>query len=37
MLIDEDGAISVDFGIRGVPESFLCAPDRTVVSRSSEA
>ena len=33
MLIDEDGAISVDFGVRGVPESFLVAPDGTVVSK----
>lgn len=33
MVIDDAGAISVDFGVRGVPESFLIAPDGTVVTK----
>ena len=33
MLVDDAGAISVDFGVRGVPESFLVAPDGTVVAK----
>jgi cytochrome c biogenesis protein CcmG, thiol:disulfide interchange protein DsbE len=33
MLVDPGGRISVAFGVRGVPESFLISPDGTVVSK----
>lgn len=33
VVIDPDGAISVSFGVARVPESFLVAPDGTVVQR----
>ena len=33
MLLDPDGSIAVDFGVAGVPESYLVAPDGTVVSK----
>lgn len=33
MVIDERGGISVDFGVRGVPESYLISPNGTVVSK----
>ncbi len=33
MVLDRDGAIAVDFGVSGVPESFLISPDGFVVSK----
>lgn len=33
MVQDPDGQISLDFGVAGVPESFLVAPDGTVVAK----
>ena len=33
MLIDPDGRIALDYGVAGVPESFLIAPDGTVVAK----
>ena len=33
MLLDPEGAIAVEFGVAGVPESYLLAPDGTVVSK----
>lgn len=33
MVIDPNGSMSVDFGVRGVPESFLVSPDGVVVSK----
>jgi cytochrome c biogenesis protein CcmG/thiol:disulfide interchange protein DsbE len=33
MLEDPEGQMSVDFGVARVPESFLIAPDGTVVTR----
>ena len=33
MVIDPNGSMSVDFGVRGVPESFLVSPDGIVVSK----
>lgn len=33
MVIDPDGRIAVSYGVAGVPESFLIAPDGTVVTK----
>lgn len=33
MLIDSDGRIALDFGVSGIPESFLVNPDGIVVSK----
>ena len=33
MLIDPGGRIGLEFGVRGVPESFLISPDGIVVSK----
>ena len=33
MVVDEGNAIAVDFGVRGVPESFLVGPDGRVAAR----
>lgn len=33
VIIDEDGRVSVSYGVARVPESFLVAPDGTVVRR----
>ncbi|MEX2292400.1 MAG: TlpA disulfide reductase family protein [Acidimicrobiales bacterium] len=33
VVIDDDGALSVSYGVARVPESFLVAPDGTVVQR----
>ena len=33
MLTDPDGIISVDFGVAGVPESYLISPEGVVVSK----
>ena len=33
MLSDPDGRIGLGFGITGVPETFLIAPDQTIVNR----
>lgn len=33
MLIDPDGRIALDYGVAGVPESFLIAPNGTVVAK----
>ena len=33
MLIDEGGRISVDFGVAGVPESYLISPEGVIVSK----
>jgi len=33
VVIDEDGGVSVSYGVARVPESFLVAPDGTVVRR----
>jgi len=33
VVIDPDGAVSVSYGVARVPESFLVAPDGTVVQR----
>lgn len=33
MLLDPDGGIALDFGIAGVPESFVIAPDGVIVAR----
>lgn len=33
MLIDDDGRISVDFGVAGVPESYLISPEGVIVSK----
>lgn len=33
VVVDEDGAIGVAYGVARVPESFLVAPDGTVVQR----
>lgn len=33
MVKDPDGKISLDFGVARVPESFLVAPDGTVVGK----
>ena len=33
VVIDPEGAIGVDYGVARVPESFLVAPDGTVVQR----
>lgn len=33
VVIDEDGGVSVAYGVARVPESFLVAPDGTVVNR----
>ncbi len=33
MVQDPDGQTGVDFGVTGVPESFLVAPDGTVIAR----
>lgn len=33
MLVDPEGSTGLAFGIRGVPETFLVAPDGTVVTR----
>lgn len=33
MLLDPDGQIAVDFGVAGVPESYLISPDGVIVSK----
>ena len=33
MLVDPDGHIALEFGVAGVPESFLVSPDGIVVSK----
>jgi len=33
MVADPDGRIALEFGVAGVPESFLISPDGTVVSK----
>lgn len=33
MLIDEDGSIAVDFGVAGVPESYLISPEGVILSK----
>jgi cytochrome c biogenesis protein CcmG/thiol:disulfide interchange protein DsbE len=33
MLTDPDGRIALDFGVAGVPESFLVSPDGVIVSK----
>ena len=33
MLTDSDGRIALDFGVRGIPESFLVSPDGYVVAK----
>lgn len=33
MLIDDDGRIAVDFGVAGVPESYLISPEGVIVSK----
>ena len=33
MIIDDDGRIAVDFGVAGVPESYLISPEGVVVSK----
>ena len=33
MMTDRDGRIAVDFGVSGVPESYLISPDGIVVSK----
>ena len=33
MLVDEDGRISADFGVAGVPESYLISPEGVIVSK----
>lgn len=33
MLLDDDGRIAVDFGVAGVPESYLISPEGVVVSK----
>lgn len=33
VITDPDGKVSLDFGVRGPPESFLIAPDGTVLTR----
>ncbi|HEX2193293.1 MAG TPA: TlpA disulfide reductase family protein [Acidimicrobiales bacterium] len=33
MLTDPDGRIALDFGVRGIPESFLVSPEGFVVSK----
>jgi cytochrome c biogenesis protein CcmG, thiol:disulfide interchange protein DsbE len=33
MLLDPDGRIAVSFGVAGVPESFLIAPDGTIAAK----
>ena len=33
MLLDDDGRIAVDFGVSGVPESYLISPEGVVVSK----
>ena len=33
MLRDDDGGISVDFGVAGVPESYLISPEGVVVAK----
>ena len=33
MVMDPDGRIALDYGVGGVPESFLVAPDGTVVAK----
>ncbi len=33
VVVDRDGAVSVSYGVARVPESFLVAPDGTVVQR----
>ena len=33
MIPDDDGRIALDYGVSGVPESYLVAPDGTVVTK----
>lgn len=33
VLIDPDGRVALDYGVSGVPESFIVAPDGTVVAK----
>ena len=33
VVVDPDGAIAVSYGVSGVPESYLVAPDGTVVTK----
>lgn len=33
LLLDPGGSIAIEFGVAGVPESYLIAPDGTVVSK----
>ena len=33
MLVDRNGAIAVDFGVAGVPESYLISPEGVIVSK----
>lgn len=33
MLLDPDGRIALEFGVAGVPESFVIAPDGVIVAR----
>ena len=33
MLVDGEGRIALDFGVAGVPESFLVSPDGVIVSK----
>lgn len=33
MLVDDDGRIALEFGVAGVPESFLVDPDGVIVSK----
>jgi len=33
IIADEDGSFAVDFGVRGLPETFVLAPDGTVIGR----
>ena len=33
MLVDGNGAIAVDFGVAGVPESYLISPEGVIVSK----
>lgn len=33
MLVDPDGRIALEFGVAGVPESYLIGPNGVVVSK----
>ena len=33
MLTDPDGRVALDFGVAGIPESFLVSPDGVIVAK----